>query len=962
MKKIFTLLSVMMLFFVLGANAQDRKTWDFTKGVSDESRALLDADAAQWTKSVNSEGVSTGWVNIANPNGPLMAKGQVLKELTGLSFNCPGDSKGQNQNGVNYLVTKLRLQKGTELTISGLKANQKIAIKAQSANATATNRGFKFDNATIVEGNEGGIVLGRDAEGAPEGGVTNFLLNVTADGAVVLSTGINGAPEAGVEILSIIIDEGDKNIKTWDFTAWSEATQTQVCGAEDWTAKESATKDYLNGGNQIRWIDAPAFDANNDLTAGGAAIKELKGLRHEGLAQYGMALAFDYQNLLDGNQDKGWGPFNGPKYLWVMGNASKIIIPNVKLGSTLKLGVETHKLLPAGTSEARGFKLIVGGVEVTAQTTDAYKVIEYTIPTEGVADEDGDGYADVALVATKGCHLYSIEAEVKDETVVDKNPRIGKPKFVGLPSGKVSPTSATGFTMSFPNYANIEPSTEISIEGYFGPKDGEFEDYAFDGVGGTVNDGIEFTFADYVELEENTEYEFYITKLTVAGYEKLNEEAAEGEKLYGFTFETSGPGIEEARSWAFHNDADMAAALQTSVDDATGYWAASSKGRFSYAKPITHDQLMLDAETPYPNTAGLYFTMGTANDILVGTPAGNNDKLQLGGGTPSITIPSCSEGDQIIIKALWSTKNSGVITITNGTYEVDGTNVINLTGSSADYVIKVTSNDDVVLASKNVIYQAISVTPAKDLEGTAKYTVVAKDPEGNVLKTYLEETEYKKNTKVEGSFNYWLKGSDDMLYTSGAKGSPFTWSVVSTEDIVHAVNYKKSSIEGLKKVVFCSEMEDIEGTTPCDHANMPIRSSNQKAAYNETDIELVTLQPGTYKIRTVLFDANSTPGVTATFAIGEDVKELVCAAVNFDEKETEVINVETATPVILKATAGDDKKGIDCILIYEYDETLGIGNVAVSASKTGVIKVVENGQFLIKTAKGTFSATGAQVK
>lgn len=959
MKKIFTLLSVMMLFFVLGANAQDRKTWDFTKGVSDETRAQLDADPAQWTRSANSEGVSTGWVNIANPNGPLMAKGQVLKEFTGLSFNCT-DSK--NLNAINYLVTKLRIQKVCEVTISGLKANQKIAIKAQSANATATDRGFKFDNATIVEGNEGGIVLGRDAEGAPEGGITNFLLNVTADGAVVLTTGASGTPKAGVEILSIIIDEGDKNIKTWDFTAWSEATIAQVCGADDWTTAESASKDYVTG-NEIRWINTPTLDANNDLTAGGAAIAEMKGLKYEGLAQYGIALAFDYGTTLDTNK---WGPYAGGKYIWICNAADKIIVPNVKLGSTLKLGVESHK-----PGDARGFSLSVGGVTVASQTTDPYAVLEYTIPTEGVADEDGDGYADVAIVATKGCHLYSIEAEVKDETVVDKNPKLGKPKYEGAPTGKLNPAKATGFTMKFPAAANIEPAnTEITVEGYLGPKGltgEEAEDYLFDGVSGALNEGIIFTYSDIIDLEENKEYEFYLTKITVAGYEKLNEEAAEGEKLYGFTFETSGPGIEEAREWNFSQTAEQYAYLQTAVDELGEgkIWKSSSNSRYSYANPISKPcELMVDNENPLEITKGLLFLMGSANDILVGGPANSSyNRIQLGGGSPSMIIPSCSEGDEITISMQYSGSSSPTITITNGVNKADETNVITIPKNKTDFVIKVTSNDDVTLKCKNAAIWSLKVVPAKDLEGTAKYTVVAKDPEENILKTFLEETEYNKNTKVEGPFNYWLKGSDDMLYTAGAKGTPFTWSVASTEDIVYAVNYKKSSIEGLKKVVLCSEMEDIEGTTPCNHANMPIRSSNQKAAYNETDIELVTLQPGTYKIRTVLFDANSTPGVVATFAIGEDVKELVCAATNFDEKETEVINVETATPVILKATAGGDNKGIDCILIYEFDETLtGITNTTTSASKTGVIKVVENGQFLIKTAKGTFSATGAQVK
>ncbi|MBQ0075287.1 MAG: hypothetical protein KBT34_13985, partial [Prevotella sp.] len=423
MKKLFTLLTAMVLMFALNANAQERKSWDFTKGVSDESRALLDADGAKWAKTVNGDGVTTNWVSNVNFDGELTANGQVLKEFATLQFGDFAD-----KNAVNYLITKLRLQKNCSFTINGLTAGQTIVMKAQSANADKNDRGFGFSNATIVEGPQDGICLGRNVEGAPEGGVTTFVLKVSADGPVKFSTGVNGAPASGVEVLSIIIDEGDKNIKKWDFSAFSAATAAQVCAAGDWTKSESASKNYITG-DQIRWINTVNFDANNDLTAGGVAIAELKGLLHEGLAAYGMALAFDYQNLLDGNQDKGWGPFAGGSYLWVMTANSKITVPNVKLGSTFKLGVETHKLLPAGTSEARGFKVLVNGAEVgSTQTVTNYSDLEYTIPADAT-DEDGDGYVNVTLQATKGCHLYSIEAEVKDETIIDKNPRTGEPKY-----------------------------------------------------------------------------------------------------------------------------------------------------------------------------------------------------------------------------------------------------------------------------------------------------------------------------------------------------------------------------------------------------------------------------------------------------------------------------------------------------------------------------------------------------
>ena len=50
MKKFFTL-TIMALLVAVGANAQDRKTWDFTKGFSATTIANLEADEAGWTKS-----------------------------------------------------------------------------------------------------------------------------------------------------------------------------------------------------------------------------------------------------------------------------------------------------------------------------------------------------------------------------------------------------------------------------------------------------------------------------------------------------------------------------------------------------------------------------------------------------------------------------------------------------------------------------------------------------------------------------------------------------------------------------------------------------------------------------------------------------------------------------------------------------------------------------------------------
>lgn len=970
MKKIFTLLSLMMLMFAVSANAQQRKTWDFSKGVSDESRAALDADGTNWSSTKNTVTMETvSWASNTNINGQAMAGGNVVKELSELYF-----SDFAATNALLYRITCIRLQKNCAMTIKGLNAGQKIVIKASSANGDATDRGFSLNNATDAEGNTSFTVLGAKAAGAPEGGVTVVEATVTNDGDVKLSTGVNGAPKCGIDILSIVIDEGDKNIKKWDFSAWSEATVAQVCGAEDWTTSESASKNYISG-NEIRWISAPAYDANEDLTAGGTAIKEMKGLRYEGVAQYGLALAFDYQNLLDGNQDKGWGPFSGGKYLWVCNAANKIIVPNVKLGSTLKLGVETHKLLPAGTSEGRGFSLIVSDKTVAAQTATDYAVLEYAIPTDAL-DEDGDGYVDVTLVATKGCHLYSIEAEVKDETVVDKNPRLGVISYSPKTGNKIAVDGTTVFSMSFPKASNIDLQTPVAIEGKFTSAAFE-EPVEFDGITGTIGEGITITFSDFgVDFEPGIDYTLTITKLVVgeeggAFYlaQDLNDE---------LKYATPGLPIETVRSWEFTLTQETAEAIAQSIDAGNSFWAASSKGRYSVKTQIQNSPIYISEGVELPNTAGLIFTMSNANDILFGTPShtgvggtanggGNNGKMQCGGGVPVVTIPQCAAGDEITVKALWSTKNAGTITITNGT--CNESNAITLTGSAAEYKITVAEDGDVLLASKNTVYNSISIYPVSMGKEKVVYTINATNADGAILKE-IATGEGQSNDKIDYGFSYYLMDKDGAVYTKGTRGTPFSENItLETGKETYNVEYSAANIAGLVKGVFCAEAEELEGTIASTSANCGIRASNAKAAYPDAaDITLCTLPAGTYMIRALIWDANKGGGVaTMKFSYGdnaEDIVEILSSSDNMSicDAATPLV-LEEARQIVWLKEGTSDAACLDAILIYEYDEESDV-NAAIADVKANVkaIKCVENGAIVIKTANGTFNLAGMQLK
>ncbi len=936
MKKLFTLLTAAMLVFAVSATAQSRKTWDFTKGVSESTRALLDADNAKWSKELNDDGTTARWITKFLADGELTAGDVVIPEFSGLKFSGFGAD-----NAMMYFGTKIRLQKKATVTISDLTAGQKITMTVQSANGDATDRGFTFVNALTAESNSEVTVPGPN-------GVDALLLTVLDDGPVSISTGLDGGPASGVEIHSIIIDEGDKNIKTWNFANWSEATATSVLAAEDWTKKESDSKEYITG-DEIRWISTPAFDANEDLTAGGVTIAEMKGLRHTGLATYGYAIAFNYQTTLDNNA---WGPYNGPAYLWVMGSASSIIVPNVKAGSTFKIGVESHK-----PGDACGFNVIVGGTTVATLTTDAYAVLETTIP------EGEDEFVDVTLTATRGVHLYSIEAEVKDEAYVDMNPKLGSPKYSIADGDKINPVTVTGLSITFPKQANLAEGTKLKVAFHFGPVNPEEGDEFIDAAEVEIDAaGVTYSFLDFFTepLKENTAYEFYFTSIEVVGYEQLNVAAAEGEKLYPLTFETSGAGIATPRSWAFTNTQEEVDAIQKTIDDGLNWWVAASKGRYAVLTGMFvngNKQLLMAENTPLPITEGLYFEVSGDSKILVGSPAQNNGKLQIAEG--NLVVPMVSAGDEVSVTALYATTNKGTITIENGVYE--DTTGIQLSGSATVYKIKVTSNGDLVLKSKEAVYRAIEVFPSAIEKKDVDYTVNAVTPEGTVLKVLAEGTA-TTNDAIDVPYSYWLVDSEGKAYTKGSRGTPFTESITIAEESVYNIEYKATDIDS---VVYVTEAEDIEGVIVSSHANSAARSSNTKAAYNEADITLTTLQPGSYRIAAIIFDSNNSFGFAPEFAIGDTVIVMDCDAVNFSEVKSGLFVVETPTDVIWKA-GGSNAQCLDAVMIYqtkEEDVDTGINEISVDNTVNArPVKVLVGNKLVIKTANATYSISGTRIR
>ncbi|MBQ7870149.1 MAG: chitobiase/beta-hexosaminidase C-terminal domain-containing protein [Prevotella sp.] len=219
MKKCLSLIS---LLFVgsLCINAQyQKKTYDFTKGVSEATIENCTADATNWTVTLNDDGSLKEITDKTKMTGELKANGIVIEELRGININGSALSKG------NYILRPKQFRFTRQQTTATLRVvpGQTITVKARSANGDAKTRDIVGDdNMEYVSGPENGILLGGNipAEGRDENG--NFTLvwkvkeDIQMEGDsvdVAIKFGSGDKTTGGIDVSLIMIDEGDTQVE-----------------------------------------------------------------------------------------------------------------------------------------------------------------------------------------------------------------------------------------------------------------------------------------------------------------------------------------------------------------------------------------------------------------------------------------------------------------------------------------------------------------------------------------------------------------------------------------------------------------------------------------------------------------------------------------------------------------------------------------------------------------------------
>ena len=536
---------------------------------------------------------------------------------------------------------------------------------------------------------------------------------------------------------------------------------------------------------------------------------------------------------------------------------------------------------------------------------------------------------------------------------------------------KINPTTGK-ITVTFPNVSGVADPTATSFV-----IAGAFNEIDFDGIEGTFATGVTLDLAEF-ELQPATDYALKITSVKVDGTELAPAD--------GYTLNFKTRGAERKMSWSFAIDDESLAKIaaeaaeNAEAQDPAKYIDITKSGNARYYVPArNYEEIMLPDGTVLPATEDLVFKFGEKVFYVSGHGGGWADAIVFNGNDQFMVIPDCQEGDVITFSANRATKASdskrtciqamnGAAIAPEGLMASTGVqDSVQLGSAYANFKFEVQTAGDITFRFSNCYVKTIDISLAQP-KLPRNYNVVATYVDGDnttVLKELAPLAEGLTGSTYKVNYPYWLIDADGKAYTHGAKGSEFVevFDLKNGEgDTTFVVSYKATEYEG---VVFLSEGEDLNGAVECTNGNAIVRSSMGKAGYVTEDLKLVTLQPGTYKIRAVLFDADKEPAYICTLTKGGgEENEIYLSAVttNWTESESDLLTITEATDITLKA-GGSENHGIDVIMIYAATENPdGIVDVKSNAQKAIVRKMVKKGQVLIETKAGIFNTLGIQMK
>ena len=230
---------------------------------------------------------------------------------------------------------------------------------------------------------------------------------------------------AALGLLLAVSANAQKVRKTWDFReGFSSATVANLYADMEQNGADGSTahwrdweKDATQSGKfgSTFWCaNTSTVNADNEavtiVNGEEVPIPELSGLDMKGIKAKGLILATGYPQAENEAGFNGMYPAYGG-FIWLNGKGLVFKIKQVLKGTTLRIGVESHK-----NTEARGINVVVDGVTLTAtegnQTPKFFDEVVYDIPDD---TPDVDDYTEVTIKSTNGCHIYYMIAGEGDD-------------------------------------------------------------------------------------------------------------------------------------------------------------------------------------------------------------------------------------------------------------------------------------------------------------------------------------------------------------------------------------------------------------------------------------------------------------------------------------------------------------------------------------------------------------------
>lgn len=209
---------------------------------------------------------------------------------------------------------------------------------------------------------------------------------------------------------------------------------------------------------------------------------------------------------------------------------------------------------------------------------------------------------------------------------------------------------------------------------------------------------------------------------------------------------------------------------------------------------------------------------------------------------------------------------------------------------------------------------------------TYNYSVIGKVGDA-VIEEFAKGQNFEGETVKVPYHKYIFK--DNVLYVApqGNKDDGYYQKVVSLDQNELVVNVEYSAAD-LKNVAFWSEAEDIAGLTSNATGAAPIRCSDGKGAFAESDAVIAKLSAGIYRMHVGVF---GNTGTNFVFKNGDNVVFEAATTGTGSEVSSSLFELTDDSDIVLSAAGngGSSPKLLDYVIIEKF-----IGDdVAVSAVK-----------------------------